>query len=190
MLILLAFLTIDPAAPGMTAAQVATPATGSGFVGSWRVTPTIGGEAAVALTSFSADGLILTSNRPVQPATPGLPAGTLVQSLGQGSWQATGERTADITFVILQSDLTGIFLGTRTILGSLELEPSGDAWTGTFEVTIADPSGTVVYETTGAVHAIRIAVEPPRAGTPAPATPLAFRDAVEIIGAATIVQRG
>jgi len=181
-----------------TAAQEATPAPASGFVGSWRVTPTSGGEAAVALTTVNADGTTLTSNRAVQPVTPGLPAGAMAQSLGHGSCRATGLRTADITFVILQSTTDGAFLGTRTIRGALELDSGGDRWSGSFSVTVADPAGLVVQQTTGSVEATRIMVErppdvPPTDGTPiaAPpaATPPAARDAVEISGLVDQPQR-
>lgn len=170
-----------------TAARGATPSPVSRFVGSWRVTPTIGGEAAVALTTINADGTMLTSNRAVQPPTPGLPAGVIVQSLGHGSWRTSGEQTADITFVILQSRPDGTFLGTRTIRGTLALDAVGDHWSGTFGVTVADPDGALVQQTTGTVQAARIGVETPPAGTPSPAVPAATpegtaRDAVEISG--------
>lgn len=158
-------------APAM--AQDGTPtATTSGFVGAWRVVPRIGDEAAVALTSFTRDGLIITSNRPVQPVPAELGSGVLVQSLGQGSWEATSATTADITFVILQSAPDGTYLGTRTIRGALTLDPSGDAWSGTFAVEIANAAGAIVHQATGEVRATRIEVDPAAAITPA-ATPVA-----------------
>ena len=133
---------------------------GAGFVGAWQVSPTIGGQTAVALTTFTADGTVFTSNRPVQPAPEGLAANVIVQSLGHGSWAATRERTADLTFVILQTDTAGAFRGTRTIRGSLELSDQGDSWSGTFSATIADAGGTEIATQVGQVEATRIAVEP------------------------------
>ena len=151
-------------APWTTAQEASTAE--SPFVGAWQVSPTIEGEAAVALTTFHDDGTIITSNRPVQTAPPGLAAEVLVQSLGHGSWSTTSERMADITFMFLQSDPNGTFLGTRTIRGVLELDESGDTWSGDFAIIVADPDGAVVLDTVGTVMATRIGVEPMPEGTP------------------------
>ncbi len=162
--------------PGGAAQPAGTPTSARGFVGAWLVTPTVGGETATALTTFNADGTILTSNRPVQPAPPVLPAPVLVQSLGHGSWVATGERTADVTFVFLQTDVAGTPLGTRTVRGSLELDAGNDTWTGTFSATVADPDGAVLQTSEGTVAARRItAASVPAASTPA-ATPVGFAE--------------
>jgi hypothetical protein len=155
----------------------------SGFIGAWRVNPTIGGQTAVALTTFNADGTVFTSNRPVQTAPAGVDLGApvIVQSLGHGSWTGTGERTADMTFVILQSDPVGAFLGTRTIRGSLELNERGDQWTGTFSATIADAVGTEFVTQVGSVEATRIVIEPiAPAMTPVVLLPPALADRAEI----------
>ncbi len=172
--------------PGGAAQLEGTPTSVRGFVGAWLVTPTIGGEAATALTTFSADGTILTSNRPVQPAPPILPAPVLVQSLGHGSWVTTGERTADVTFVFLQTDVAGTPLGTRTIHGTLELDAGGNAWTGTFSATVADPTGVVLLTTEGTVAARRIAAVPP-ASTP-DATPVGFGDGTPTAAGEVVVE--
>ena len=150
------------AAPVRTEGDVA----GSGFVGAWRVEPTIAGQINPALTTFTADGSVFTSNRPVQPGPPALTDGPIAQSLGHGSWEATGDRTASITFELIQTDLAGTYLGTRTIRGSLALDASGNVWTGAFAFAVADASGAVVQSGEGSVRATRIGVEP--AGTPAP----------------------
>ena len=172
--------------PGIGAQDGTPVATAGGFVGTWRVTPVIEGQATAALTTFNADGTVLTSNPPVQAAPPDLGAGVLVQSVGHGEWAATGERTADVTFVFVQSDGNGNYLGTRTTRGSLELDDDGETWTGTFDATVADAAGSVLFTAAGTVEATRIAVEPATpstvegtieaaetvlGGTPAPGTP-------------------
>lgn len=160
-------------APGRADAQEQ----GRGFVGSWLVSPTIDEATAVALTTFTADGTILTSNRPTQAAPPALGAGPILQSLGHGRWEATGSNEATVTFVFLQTDPSGAYLGTRTIRGRLTLDPSGDRWSGEFSATIADAAGSVLAESKGTVAATRITVEPPPSqmpqATPADATPKA-----------------
>jgi hypothetical protein len=96
----------------------------------------------------------------------------VLQSLGHGSWVATGERTIDMTFVFLLSDTAGTDLGTRTIRGTLELDAAGDGWSGTYTATVADPSGEILRVSEGSVEATRVAVEPMESlGTPAADTP-------------------
>jgi hypothetical protein len=80
-----------------------TPSPSPSFVEAWRVSPTIDGQTVPSLITFTSDGLIFTSTRPMQPAPAQLPATLLVQSLGQGSWIATGSRTAEVTFVFIQN---------------------------------------------------------------------------------------
>jgi len=148
--------------------DIAAP-TAAGFVGAWIVEPTIAGQAAPAFTTFMADGTIFTSNRPVQPAVPGLTDGPIAQSLGHGAWVATGERTAAITFMFIQTDLAGTYVGTRTITGSLEMDASGTSWSGTFGFTTADAAGVEILTGEGTVRATRIVTAPvATAGTPAP----------------------
>src|SRR3712207_4203125 len=100
--------------PG-TGAQDGTPVgSAGGFVGAWRVTPVLEGRVTTALTTFNADGTVFTSKPPVQIAPPEVGGAVLVQSVARGRWEATGERTADVTFVFVQSDGDGAYLGTRT----------------------------------------------------------------------------
>lgn len=164
----------------------------NGFVGSWLVSPTIDEATAVALTTFTADGAILTSDRPSQSAPPELGIGPFHQSLGHGRWEATGPNEAAVTFVFLQTDPQGAYLGTRTIRGRLTLGPSGDRWSGDFTATIADAAGTVVAESVGRVSATRITVEP-LSGTRPPAIPATITPGtdgwIEVTGAVASPRR-
>ena len=175
-LIMARFATAQDGTPGalpMAGTVMSTPAAGtvtsrvtSGFVGSWRVDPTILGQVNPALTTFTNDGSVFTSNRPVQPGPPGLTDRPIAQSLGHGAWEVTGERTANVTFEFIQTDLTGTFLGFRVIRGSLELNEGGDEWTGRFTFTITDAAGATVQTGEGTVVAQRINAEAPVLGTP------------------------
>ena len=145
----------------------------NGFVGTWWVSFVIDDRpAGHALTTITADGIILTSNTTATLVEWGQPSSVVLQSLGHGAWVATGERTIDMTFVFLLSDIAGTDRGTRTIRGTLELDPSGNAWSGTYTATVAGASGDIVRVSAGNVEATRVAVEPmTAAGTPIAATP-------------------
>jgi hypothetical protein len=160
---------------GVNARLASTPEPeANGFVGTWQVTFIIDDRpVGLALTSFTSDGIIIGANLPATTRGAWRPDEVVLQSSSHGAWVASGERTADITFVILLSDIEGNALGTRTIRGTLELDPSGNAWSGTYTATVADTAGEVLRVSRGSVEATRIVVEPMVApGTPA-ATPAA-----------------
>ena len=139
-----------------------------GIVGAWFVTSVVEGQPpSPNMTSFYADGTVLTSNRPVYP--PATAGGTPeARSAGHGAWIANPDGTVDFVFVVLVSDTSGTYLGTRTLQGRLTLAPSGDAWTAPYTAAITDPTGAVVSTTAGQAEATRIKVIPMETGgTPA-----------------------
>jgi hypothetical protein len=165
--ILIAFLAIALVAalglgpgPFQTNAQDSTPmAVGHGFVGSWRMTASSPGSAPTqSLGTYMADGTYLDSDLPV-PAGAGGDAVT-ISTAGHGIWQPTGETTAQVTFVDLVSDLQGNFLTVETISVQATLGADGNTLSGTFSVSVADPSGKVVAEVTGTLQGTRITLEP------------------------------
>lgn len=169
--------------PG-AAVQDAPPASaGAGFVGAWLAAPPGVDEAVAALVTFSSDGTVVVSNRPPEPADGTPTASPVVQSLGHGAWVATGEATVDVVVVFLQTDPAGTDLGVRFVSGSLTLDADGSAWSGSFDITVADASGTDV-QTGVELSALRIGSAPTASiATPAAATPIAgSRDAVDVTG--------
>jgi hypothetical protein len=150
--------------PGTTAQDSSQPA----IVGAWFVTTLLGNQPpSPNLTSFYADGTVLTSNRPVFP--PATAGGTPeARSAGHGDWLANPDGTVDFTFVVLVSDTSGTYLGTRTLQGRLTFDPSGDSWSAPFTATVTDPKGTVLSKITGQATATHIKVMPMEtSGTPA-----------------------
>lgn len=160
--------------PSMVAGQATPEAEEPGFIGAWLVSFVIDGRpTATNLTSFTTDGTMLTANLPSMQPGADQTTDVILHSAGHGSWVATSDHAIDITFIILQSDLNGNSLGTRTIRGTLELDSSGDVWRGTYTATVADPGGEVMHVSDGNVQATRIMVEPmDDGGTPVAATPV------------------
>ncbi len=154
--------------PGITAQEAATQAP-HGIVGAWFVTTLLdGAPPSPNMTSFYADGTVLTSNRPVFPpaAEGGVPE---ARSAGHGAWIANDDGTVDFTFVVFVSDTNGTYLGQRNLQGRLTLDPSTDTWTAPFTASITDPSGAVLQSSVGNAEATRIKVVPMQAE----ATPVA-----------------
>jgi hypothetical protein len=62
-------------------------------------------------------------------------------AVGIGAWQATGERTAELTFHELGSE-DGNYRGMVTIRAALEAAAHGQSLTATYTLEITDPDGT------------------------------------------------
>ena len=155
-------------APLRRGTQAATPpAAGQSFVGAWRLTFDTPFADSQSLLTVPADGTVLFSGRPARPAAEGVPV-TFV-SAGHGVWQQTGPTTAATTWVGFVSDGQGNCLATATDSVQATLDADGDAWSGSYSATVADPSGAVIFVGSGTVQAMRITVQPlatPAAGMP------------------------
>jgi hypothetical protein len=149
--VLLGLLAPGRATPD-TFAQEATPGgtTGHPFVGAWRMTNAAFPEEAPILVMLHADGTYF------QVEVDG--------SIGIGSWEATGERSAAVTFFEQFADDRGA-VNTITIRAAGVVASGGDAFTATYTIELTRPDGASGGEYgPGTVEATRIAVEP--LGTP------------------------
>lgn len=154
---------------GGTRAQGSTPMPGPrSIVGSWWVTLAVTGlmDQEAGLATFAADGTLLSSVKPVSPAPPGAPFRHIVASLGHGSWTAVETGRGTFTFVRLQTDESGNYLGAVTVRGVFDVSSDGGRWSGPFTYEVADPAGNIVASGTGTADGAPIAVEP--MGTPTP----------------------
>ncbi len=94
----------------------------------------------------------------------------------RAAWRAIGgcslievdHRSGTATLVILIGE--GNFLAAVTDSIEATLSADGNAWSGSYSATVADPDGNVLYVGGATVWATRITVQPlatPTAGTPA-----------------------
>jgi hypothetical protein len=161
-------LGVVVAAPGgPTTAQEATT---TNFAGSWQVVIALAdGRTVVALSTYGADGTVVSSGLPAQPTPPGAPPGVVFLSPGHGTWEATSPDSANVTYVHLRASAEGQPLGTLTARLAVTLGADGDAFSGELVSTLADPAGNALASFTGTVQATRIVAEAPElpAGTPA-----------------------
>ena len=141
------------------------------IVGSWRIALIVTGamDQEGALSSFTSDGSVVSSVKPVSPAPAGSPFGQIFASLAHGSWTSDGTTSAAFTIVRLQTDEQGNYLGTVSVSAVGDMGTDGESVSGPFTYDVADPTGAVIASGTGTFEGSRIAVEPmatPTEGTP------------------------
>jgi uncharacterized cupredoxin-like copper-binding protein len=97
------------------------------------------------------------------------PGGIIVnagqEGAGYGSWAATGDRTADATFLFPFMDPEGAFVGFAMVRTSIEVAEDGQSFTGTYTFEppagMAEAMGVPVGQLgPGEVTGQRVAVEP------------------------------
>ena len=116
-------------------AQDGTPAAamaGHPFVGAWVVdTDTTDPANFPALGAATADGVYVESHPQV--------------GVGVGAWEATSERTVDLTIVFRATDQAGAPVGVVTARAAIELDETGDAWDATYTFEAQALDGTVLF---------------------------------------------
>jgi hypothetical protein len=145
-------------------AQPATP--GQAFVGTWVATVTLPSGPIVQVVAFDTDGTVVSVGPPARAITPGDPSTVVFNSDAVGSWVSTGPRTSTVTFVRLNADAQGNYLGTTTVRSNQDLGDDGQSFTAEADIVTRDPAGMVMATRTVEVEAVRLEAEPPTLGTP------------------------
>jgi hypothetical protein len=126
------------------------------LVGTWTITNPFGGPHwPTQVQTFFADGNLLFNN-----------GGTHTD---QGTWEATGDRTATIATFGFVLDDHGSVIGIGRDAGTVEIDATGDTFRAEVDVVVTALDGTAM----GSVHQIwkgtRVTTRP--VGTPTPGTP-------------------
>jgi hypothetical protein len=121
----------------------------------WKVsfTATDGsGFADFGYSQWHSDGTEFLNSGSRAPAT---------QNYCLGVWQKTGDRTYKLNHFALSYDFTtGMLNGKVNIRETVTLDPGGNKYSGTFVITVYDPTGaTVVAHFEGNIAATRITVD-------------------------------
>jgi hypothetical protein len=95
--------------------------------------------------------------------------------VGVGVWRASGERSAELTYVFQDIDPEPATTapGTVTVRQLVELDATEDAFTAPLTVEVRTPDGTVVFSAAYTARGTRLQVKPmlplgtPSLGTPA-----------------------
>lgn len=133
------------------------------LAGSWMITvnATSGGEdfSFKSLATFTADGSYVgtTQGDTILNASPGaLP----ITSPQHGTWTSLGNATYALTFMAILTDLQGNFGATLKVRQTINLNQTGDTWSGPFRAEYFDANGNVIFTFSGTMQATRINVEP------------------------------
>jgi hypothetical protein len=122
----------------------------SGLTGSWLVTNSSPGSPANAtLVTFIPGGAFIR-------------AGTshLSESPGHGAWKQVGESEYDITYVTVQFDKDGTFIGHRKSWLHATIDPSGTKFTAMARGATIDRNGVETPGTPGQNSGVRMVAEP------------------------------
>ena len=120
------------------------------LVGTWIITSTRAGSVpnGILVTVFPDGGFLRTGN-----AHP-------TESPAMGVWRQASDTVYDVTYMALQFDNTGAFIGHRKTWLRIPLDPSGDSFTGRFRVVTLDQNGTESAPTEGEILGTRMVAEP------------------------------
>lgn len=153
-----------------TGAQAQASMAGHPLVGSWLVSVSLEGQApgeglpsdVPSLVTYFADGNVLVANSGQLPPLP--PGSGLFFTEGHGQWVATGQSSAEASVVSLVLDQTGGLSSTNTAGTAVEVDASGNTYTGSITIESTSSTGGSMGGQQASVEATRIQVAP--AGTP------------------------
>ena len=120
------------------------------LVGTWVITSTRAGSVpnGVLVTVLPQGGFLRTGN-----AHP-------TESPAMGAWEQVEDGVYEVTYMALQFDTKGAFIGHRKTWLRIPLDPSGDSFTGQFRVITLDQSGAASAPTEGEIRGSRMLAEP------------------------------
>jgi hypothetical protein len=136
-------------AAGMAARPAQANDRAGSLVGTWIITSTRAGSVpnGILVLVLPDGGFLRTGN-----AHP-------TESPAMGVWRQVGDADYEVTYMALQFDNTGTFIGHRKTWLRIPLDPSGDSFTGRFRVVTLDLSGTESAPTEGEIRGTRMVAE-------------------------------
>ena len=135
---------------GSVSAQGATPVAIAPhpIIGAWEVRTTSGVFPGLLFAIFTTDGVYLQVEY--------VPAGETRSPVGVGTWEATGERSADAMYWVLQDED-----GTHVMAWlSLEVSIVGTTLDGTMWTLIMDRLGGISEQATASLSGTKLTAEP------------------------------
>jgi len=121
------------------------------LVGTWQVMVSPDGAPSfTAYNVFTADGNSTEFDNSNPPGS---------QTVAVGPWKKTGPNQYAFVEVNQLFDPQGNFAGTFRVKASVTLDDTGDKMTSTFQFTVSDPDGNVVFQGTGTAAGTRVKVD-------------------------------
>ncbi len=135
---------------GMVAPTAGAQESPVSLVGTWIITSTRAGSVpnGILVTVLPDGGFLRTGN--THPT----------ESPAMGVWRQASDGAYEVTYMALQFDNTGAFIGHRKTWLRIPLDPSGDSFTGRFRVVTRDTNGVESAPTEGEIRGTRMLPEP------------------------------
>ena len=127
-------------------------------VGTWRITAAPP-SPPLGLASYHAGGTTTFVTPSPFPSSPDVGSTLTYETPAYGVWESTAERTAAITGMHLYADGQGLFQGTLTFWGTVEIDESGDSYRFSGEFEIADEAGAVLLSDRATTRGERMRVQ-------------------------------
>jgi hypothetical protein len=129
-------------------------------IGSWQVAVDVGSiRGPTNLATLSSDGTVIVTFPSPTAAAPGTGRRLEFWTPAFGSWTATGDDSAAMTFLALGCDENGTPIGTHTVSANVTATGSTPGWQGPFRIDVTGPEGTALGSVSGTVTATPIAAE-------------------------------
>ena len=129
------------------------------LVGSWMVGVTLAGGPLRVLASFLPDGVAIRT-APLQQAAPsGLGVAKMFISTTHGAWNRISDTEFGLTLIGFAFDEAGKFLATQRIRAVLEVNETGETFTGSATTEFVGADGNLVASVSNTVQGSRILVE-------------------------------
>ena len=137
-------------AAGMPAGPARADNSAGSLVGTWIITSTRAGSVPNGiLVTVLPDGSFLRTGNTHPTETPAM-----------GVWRQVNDTVYDVTYMALQFDNAGTFIGHRKTWLRIPLDASGDSFTGRFRVVTLDLNGAESAPTEGEIRGTRMVAEP------------------------------
>lgn len=144
---------------GVKASKVSVNAKMKVLTGSWIFTLTAPGMPPFkSLFTFTDDGGLVTTGALIVPFPP--PIGRAVFSAGHGEWDNVKNGEFAIAFIALIHNEDAVLVATSKVNGTLTVNATMDAITGSAHACDLDPDGNVLFCFDGTIQGSRIRVEP------------------------------
>ena len=134
---------------GMGARTARADETEESLVGTWIITSTRAGSVpnGILVHVLSDGGFLRTGN--THPT----------ESPAMGVWRQVSDAVYEVTYLALQFDNTGKFIGHRKAWLRIPLDPSGDSFTGRFRIVTLNVNGEQSAPIEGEILGTRMMVE-------------------------------
>lgn len=131
------------------------------IVGAWIVSVGVEGtpQPFMVLQTYEPGGTVTSENIPATATDPTAPVETLYLSTGVGAWERIDRGSYAVTIAIMYGDIDGTLLAFETVTWEVEVDGSGNRFSGPATFVTTDPAGNVLFGGSSGLIGTRITVQ-------------------------------